>query len=106
MAAPPRYASLPPSSVANASESNNRKLRHDASSKPHITETPMTRANWYKHVNWLNVTFIVGMPLYGCIQAIWTPLQWKTAIWAVIYYFMTGLGITAGELKGSPDLAT
>jgi stearoyl-CoA desaturase (delta-9 desaturase) len=67
-----------------------------AKPKTHITDTPMTRANWYKHVNWLNVTLIVGIPLYGCIQASWAPLYLKTAIFAVVYYFWTGLGITAG----------
>jgi len=30
------------------------------------------------------------------VSAIWTPLQWKTTLWAVLYYFYTGLGITAG----------
>jgi stearoyl-CoA desaturase (Delta-9 desaturase) len=60
--------------------------------KPHITDTPITLDNWYKHVNWLNVYFIGGIPLMGCIAAIWTPLKIQTAIWAVIYYFCTGLG--------------
>ncbi|RMZ87492.1 hypothetical protein DV736_g5281, partial [Chaetothyriales sp. CBS 134916] len=64
--------------------------------KVHISETPMTRSNWWKHVNWLNVVLIIGVPLYGCIQALWVPLQLKTAIWAVLYYFATGVGITAG----------
>lgn len=67
--------------------------------KVHIADTALTRQNWYKHVNWLNVTFIIGIPLYGCIQALWVPLQVKTAVWAVIYYFFTGLGITAGRLS-------
>jgi stearoyl-CoA desaturase (delta-9 desaturase) len=67
--------------------------------KVHIADTQMTRQNWYKHVNWLNVVLILGVPLSGCIQAFWVPLQLKTAIWAVIYYFFTGLGITAGKLK-------
>lgn len=66
------------------------------SKKVHIADTPLTRQNWYKHVNWLNVFLIVGIPIYGCVQAFWVPLQLKTAIWAVIYYFFTGLGITAG----------
>ena len=60
----------------------------------------MTRKNWYKHVNWLNVFLIVGIPLLGCVQALWTPLYWQTALWTVVYYFMTGLGITAGKLVG------
>ena len=95
MATPPQYASQPPSSMAKTTEPNRNK-KYDPK-KPHITEEPITRANWYKHVNWLNVTLIVGVPIYGLIAAYWTPLQWKTAVWAVAYYFMTGLGITAGK---------
>ena len=80
--------------MAKASE-RNQPSKYDPK-KRHITETPMTRSNWYKHVNWLNVSLIVGIPLYGCTQAFWVRLQLKTAIWAVAYYFATALGITAG----------
>lgn len=73
----------------------NRSKTYDPSKK-HITETPLTRKNWYKHVNWLNVVLIVGIPITGLIASIWTPLKWQTAAWSVIYYFATGLGITAG----------
>ena len=72
--------------------------------KVHITDTPLTRQNWYKHVNWQNVTFILGVPLYGCIQALWVPLQLKTAVWAVLYYYFTGLGITAGTFAKPYDV--
>lgn len=81
-------------SMAKSSEPN-RSRTYDPK-KPHITEQPITKKNWYKHVNWLNVTLIVGIPIYGCIQAWWTPVRWQTAIFAIAYYFMTGLGITAG----------
>ncbi|KAI0132363.1 delta-9 fatty acid desaturase [Xylariales sp. AK1849] len=64
--------------------------------KPHITETPITWSTWHKHVNWLNVYFILGIPAMGMVGAYWTPLHFYTAIFAVIYYFNTGLGITAG----------
>lgn len=94
LAIQPQYLSSQPSPMAKTSEPN-RSKSYDPK-KPHITDTPITKATWYKHVNWLNVTLIVGIPLYGCIQAFWVPLQWKTAAWAVAYYFMTGLGITAG----------
>ncbi|KAI9839271.1 MAG: stearoyl-CoA 9-desaturase [Sarea resinae] len=92
--APPSNSSKAPS-MASKSEPNRNK-KYDPT-KPHITELPMTSANWYKHINWLNVTLIIGIPIYGMVQAIWTPLQWKTALFAFIYYFCTGLGITAGE---------
>ncbi|KZL64756.1 acyl-CoA desaturase, partial [Colletotrichum tofieldiae] len=64
--------------------------------KPHISTQPVTLANWHKHVNWLNTTFILIVPLVGFICSYWIPLTWKTAVFAVIYYFNTGLGITAG----------
>ena len=65
--------------------------------KVHITDTPITKRNWYKHVNWLHTFFLIGVPTYGLIAALWTTLQWKTLLWAVVYYYWTGLGITAGE---------
>lgn len=64
--------------------------------KVHITETEMTWRNWYKHVDWLNVTLIIIVPMIGLIASLWVPLQFKTAVWAVAYYYFTGLGITAG----------
>jgi stearoyl-CoA desaturase (Delta-9 desaturase) len=64
--------------------------------KVHIADTELTLENWHKHVNWLNVVLIVGVPLMGCVATAWVPLQFKTAVWAVVYYFFTGLGITAG----------
>ncbi|RAH80367.1 hypothetical protein BO86DRAFT_316191 [Aspergillus japonicus CBS 114.51] len=68
----------------------------DGPKKVHIADTPITLRNWHQHIDWLNVIMIIGIPLYGCIQAFWVPLQLKTAIWAIAYYFFTGLGITAG----------
>ncbi|RAH39688.1 acyl-CoA desaturase [Aspergillus brunneoviolaceus CBS 621.78] len=68
----------------------------DVPKQVHIADTPITLRNWHQHIDWLNVIMIIGIPLYGCIQAFWVPLQFKTAIWAIAYYFFTGLGITAG----------
>lgn len=97
MAVQPQFLSSQPSPLAKTSEPNRNKSYDPR--KPHITDTPITKSNWYKHVNWLNVAFIVGIPLYGCIQAFWVPLQWRTALFAFVYYFMTGLGVTAGKLQ-------
>lgn len=66
-------------------------------SKVHIADTPMTWSNWHKHINWLNTTLIIIIPMIGFISAYWVPLRLYTAIFAVIYYFNTGLGITAGK---------
>lgn len=95
MAVQPQFLSSQPSVMAKTSEPN-RSKSHDPR-KPHITDMPITKSNWYKHINWLNVTLIVAIPLYGSIQAFWVSLQWRTALFAVVYYFMTGLGITAGK---------
>lgn len=96
MASPAPASSQPLSGMVKQSEPNYSK-KYDPK-KLHITEKPLTRSNWYKHVNWLNVTLIVGLPMYGLVAAYWTPLQLKTATWAIAYYFITSLGITAGTL--------
>jgi stearoyl-CoA desaturase (delta-9 desaturase) len=72
------------------------KAKYDPS-KPHISDTPFTWQNWHQHVNWLNTVFICLIPLAGLISTFWVPLYRKTAVFAVIYYFNTGLGITAGH---------
>ncbi|KAK7214119.1 hypothetical protein V2G26_021297 [Clonostachys chloroleuca] len=64
--------------------------------KVHISDIPMTWSNWHQHVNWLNATFIIFIPILGFISAFWIPLKLNTAILSVVYYFNTGLGITAG----------
>jgi len=62
-----------------------------------ITDQPITLKNWYQHVNWLNTYFIIFVPLTGMIASFWVPLQLKTAIFSVIYYFFAGLGISTSS---------
>jgi len=64
--------------------------------KPHISELPMTMRNWHKHINWLNTTFILLIPMCGMVASHWVPLRLATLLFAFTYYFNTGLGITAG----------
>ncbi|KAH8889698.1 acyl-CoA desaturase [Thozetella sp. PMI_491] len=64
--------------------------------KPHIADQPMTWQNWPQHINWLNTTLIIFIPMLGMISAYWVSLQWKTAVFSVLYYYFAGLGITAG----------
>ncbi len=56
----------------------------------------MTLSNWHRHINWVNFTLIAIIPFLGCIAAFRTPLRASTLIWAIVYYYWTGLGITAG----------
>jgi hypothetical protein len=64
--------------------------------KVHISHQPITASNWHEHIDWMNTTFVAIIPLIGFIYAFSTPLVWKTAVWTFVYYFLTGLGITAG----------
>lgn len=90
-----------PAKVNADGTSDYKPLRSAAKYDPtkvHIADTPLTWSSWHKHVNWLNTTFIVIIPMIGFVSAYWVPLRLYTAIFAVIYYFNTGLGITAGKL--------
>lgn len=64
--------------------------------KVHISEKPFTLSNWYQHINWINTTIIAIIPFLGFLSIPFVSLNGKTALWAFIYYFFTGLGITAG----------
>jgi stearoyl-CoA desaturase (delta-9 desaturase) len=94
---PDGLASLPGQSINDSGPNMQPKEKSLAPrKKPHISETRMTWMNWHKHANWLNIIFILGIPMSGLAATAWVPLRWPTAIWAVVYYFLTGLGITAG----------
>ncbi|RDB25019.1 Acyl-CoA desaturase [Hypsizygus marmoreus] len=57
---------------------------------------PLDRHNWYKELIWLHVAFIFLTPVIGFVGAYYTKLRWQTGLFSVFYYFVTGLGITAG----------
>lgn len=53
-------------------------------------------ADFVKHINVINSIILVGAPIAGIYGMLTVPLVWQTALFSVIYYFYTGLGITAG----------
>jgi len=57
---------------------------------------PLSWNNFHTELNWLNVAIICVMPILGLLAACHTPLRWKTFFFSVFYYFVTGMGITAG----------
>lgn len=57
---------------------------------------PITWRNVHKNINWVSFVVLTVVPILSFYGAATTKLQWQTALWAVIYYFYTGLGITAG----------
>jgi hypothetical protein len=52
--------------------------------------------NWYRHVEWFNMTFAVFVPIWAMTKAYRTPLKTETAALAVFLYICTGLSITSG----------
>ena len=57
---------------------------------------PLSWDNWWHELNWLNVAILTITPLVVLVGGLTTPLRWQTAVFSVFYYFVTGLGITAG----------
>lgn len=53
-------------------------------------------SHWRTELNWLNVIILCLSPVIGLIGAYVTPLRPETLIFSVFWYFVTGLGITAG----------
>jgi len=69
--------------------------------KWNIRDDPITWSNWYKHINWLHTPLLIAIPVLSIYGLFTTSLTKYTAIWAVVYYFVTGLGITAGKFYHS-----
>ncbi|KAF7972781.1 hypothetical protein HWV62_42279 [Athelia sp. TMB] len=57
---------------------------------------PVTWENILQNLNWMNVTVLCSTPIIGLVGVCITDLHWKTALFSFFYYFVTGLGITAG----------
>jgi stearoyl-CoA desaturase (delta-9 desaturase) len=57
---------------------------------------PIQWKNWYNEINWLSTIILTVTPTIGLIGAICTSLRRETFFFAIFYYFVTGLGITAG----------
>ncbi|KAI9144416.1 hypothetical protein BKA69DRAFT_1122271 [Paraphysoderma sedebokerense] len=50
----------------------------------------------WKRVKWLELFLFVSTPFVWLLGILYVPLQTKTLIAAVLYYYLTGLAITAG----------
>lgn len=53
---------------------------------------PVRLDNLLNELNWLNVAILGLTPIIGVIGVYYTKLQWKTALFAAFYYYITGLG--------------
>lgn len=55
---------------------------------------PITRKNWYREINWLFASILISTPIMGLVGACITPLRRETLIWSIVYYYLTGLGMS------------
>jgi stearoyl-CoA desaturase (delta-9 desaturase) len=53
---------------------------------------PITWNNWWKEINTLTFAILTLTPAIAIYGAFTVKLQWQTAVWSVVYYFITGLG--------------
>ncbi|CAF1411684.1 unnamed protein product [Adineta steineri] len=56
----------------------------------------ITWTNWYKEINWPQATLLCLEPFIALYGIFTTSFAWQTAIFTLIWYFLTGFGITAG----------
>ena len=49
-----------------------------------------------QRLDWIHVPLLTITPALAIYGLLTVPIRWQTAVWSVLYYFMTGLGITAG----------
>ncbi|GAA5942829.1 stearoyl-CoA 9-desaturase [Sporobolomyces koalae] len=62
-------------------------------------ERPLPPITWKtlpQNINVISTLALTVVPALSIYGALTTEVKWQTALWAVIYYFYTGLGITAG----------
>ncbi|KAG0283264.1 hypothetical protein BGZ96_012365 [Linnemannia gamsii] len=87
---------LPPSFTvpATATETRRDPLLHGE--LPPLLEGGLTFKNVWKNLDWKHVLALGLTPLIALYGLFTTEIQTKTLIWSIIYYFATGLGITAG----------
>ncbi|KDN41691.1 putative stearoyl-CoA desaturase [Tilletiaria anomala UBC 951] len=57
---------------------------------------PIQLENILNEIQWVSFIVLTTTPILAAYGMLTTQLQLKTFIWSVIYYFFSGLGITAG----------
>ncbi|BGP49818.1 stearoyl-CoA 9-desaturase [Rhodotorula kratochvilovae] len=57
---------------------------------------PITLKTLPQNINVISTLALTIVPALAIYGAFTTQLKWQTAAWSVVYYFFTGLGITAG----------
>lgn len=82
-------------------ETETRKPPAPRTSMPPLLDEPITKDNWYKVINWLHLILLTSTPIAAIYGMATTKLETPTLIWSIVWYFATGLGITAGECRNT-----
>lgn len=64
---------------------------------------PVQWRNLHKELNYISFAVLTLTPTIALFGAFTTKLQWQTAVWSVIYYFITGLGTSFDTLRTARD---
>lgn len=89
---------LPPSFTVPATTTETRRDPLQHGELPPLLEGGLTVKNVWKNLDWKHVLGLGLTPLIAIYGLLTTEIQAKTLIWSIIYYFATGLGITAGKI--------
>lgn len=52
---------------------------------------------WYRKVAWVPFINLVVLPSCGLISTFWVRLEWKTAVFSLVYLVSIYLCVTAGK---------
>jgi len=93
----PPYNTLPPSS---AYQEKLRLIQKGADVQHSYTQPELAVIQdpeyEFSNINWLHFVLLTTTPVLALYGLATTPIMWQTAVWMVLWYFCTGLGITAG----------
>ncbi|ORY55908.1 uncharacterized protein BCR38DRAFT_451860 [Pseudomassariella vexata] len=73
---------------------NEKRRNTDVPESEKLTQFDIFKSNY--DINWRHVPVILGVPMLALLGALTTELTRPTLIWSIIFYFLTGFGITAG----------
>lgn len=95
-----RLARQAPRAKANSNPTNNNNTTAksaDADESLTAASTPVALLRFLRdRVNWLHAPLLIGTPILALYGLATTPLVRATALFSVVWYFMTGVGITGG----------
>jgi fatty-acid desaturase len=58
--------------------------------------------SFFQRVDWISFVALTLTPILGAYGVLTTPFDWRTYAFAVFWYFVTGIGITAGASARRP----